>query len=258
MRGESHPVDDFLFDYYPYSVARLTTWHPGVGIELRGDIARFAEHDAYATTDHGVMADPQRRPPDSRRLDLALRIIQSTATRPPQLGCFGLHEWAMVYRLNQDEVRHAALPLRLTPDEIADTVDEIGLRCSHIDAYRFFTPQAVPLNSLTPTRTSQPDLEQPGCLHASMDLYKYAQWFHPYISSELTADCFELARQARELDMRASPYDVTEFGLEPIRVETLDGRREYAHEQRLLMERTAPLRVHLLAALTKLTALTAP
>ena len=29
-------------------------------------------------------------------------------------------------------------------------------------------------------------------------------------------DCFELAADARELDMRASPYDLSDYGFEPI------------------------------------------
>ncbi len=97
-------------------------------------------------------------------------------------------------------------------------------------------------------------MEQPGCLHASMDLYKYAFWFSPFISSELVMDCFENAARARELDMRASPYDMTAFGLEPIRVETPEGRREYAAQQRRLMAATAPLRTRLAAALSELRA----
>ena len=92
-------------------------------------------------------------------------------------------------------------------------MDDIGLRCTHIDAYRFFTPAAVPLNAHEPTRATQHEWEQPGCLHANMDLYKYAMWFQPFTSSDLVADCFALARQARELDMRAAPYDLVDLGL---------------------------------------------
>ena len=85
-----------------------------------------------------------------------------------------------------------------------------------------------------------------------MDLYKYAMWFQPFVGSDLVADCFEVARAARELDMRASPYDVAEYGLTPIQVETPRGRRAYAEAQRALMSRTAPLRERLLEALTRL------
>ena len=247
---QSQATDDFLFEYYPYSVGRLRTWDPGHGVVLEGDAHEFLEHPAYVDTDEGVTAtldwlDDQRRD----RLALAIRILEGSAGREPVMGCFALHEWAMVYGLQQQEVRHQSLPLRLSPSSIRETVDTLGLRCTHIDAYRFFTDEAVPLNSLEPTRATQPDLEQPGCLHASMDLYKYAMWFQPLVGSELVADCFALARSARDLDMRASPYDVSTIGLETIPVETTDGRRAYTDVQRELIEMSAPLRERLLSAL---------
>ena len=251
-RGEQHPVDDFLFDYYPYSVARLTAWHPGHGIEVTGSVDRFLEHPAYRSTRDGAMVDPDRAVGRRSRLDLATRLLESTARHEPEFGCFGMHEWAMVYGLQQEQIRHATQPLRLSPDEVVDIVDSVGLRCTHIDAYRFFTPEAAPSNVHRPTRATQPELEQPGCVHATMDLYKYAQGFHPAVGSELTADCFELARQAREIDMRAAPYDLADLGYEPIRVETPEGRREYARAQRALLARAEPLRARLLDALRQL------
>src|SRR5262249_43221603 len=150
----------------------------------------------------------------------------ATMARPAHLGCFGMHEWAMVYRQSQAEVRHNAWPLRLTPASIATTVDERGVRCSHFDAYRFFTAPARPLHVLRPTRETQADNEQPGCLHANMDLYKWAYKLSPLTSSELVADCFALARDIRALDMRASPYDLPGLGYPPVRVETPEGRAE--------------------------------
>ena len=248
-----HPTDDFLFDYYPYSPNRLATWHPGLGVVLAGDAGEFLAHDAYVQTGDGVTAtvdwlDRQRRD----RLSLVLRLLQGTAQREPVTGCFALHEWAMVYGLEQEEVRHSDFPMRVTAAQVRETVDAVGLRCTHIDAYRFFTDEATPLNPLAPTRATQPDLEQPGCLHASMDLYKYAMWFQPMVPGELVADCFALARGARALDMQASPYDVAHLGLEPIRVETVEGRAEYARRQRELMTATAPLRVRLTEALASL------
>ena len=51
--------------------------------------------------------------------------------------------------------------------------------------------------------TTGPTFEQPGCLHAGMDLYKHAYRLTPLVASELVADCFELARDIRVLDMRA-------------------------------------------------------
>ena len=88
--------------------------------------------------------------------------------------------------------------------------------------------------------------EQPACIHANMDLYKWAYKFSPWISSDSIADCFELALDARHLDMRAAPYDLNEFGVTPIRIETALGRAQYAIEQRAVAARAAPLRARLI------------
>ena len=99
-----------------------------------------------------------------------------------------MHEWAMVYRLEPDQVRHSQQPLRLPIEDINNTVDDVGLRCTHLDAFRFFTDKAALRNNLLPTRANQPNLEQPGCLHANMDLFKYAMWFQPYVPGDLVLD----------------------------------------------------------------------
>jgi len=250
--GVSHPVDDFLFDYYPYSVGRLTAWHPGHGTLLRGDVRQFLAHPDYVSADGGATTSPERLARHRARLALVEGLLSATAEREPQLGCFGMHEWAMVYGQQPDQVRHNAHPLRLDPDDIANAVTGVGLRCTHFDAYRFFTPEAVPLNAHVPARATQPQFEQPGCLHATMDLYKYAQWFHPFVPSELVADCFDLARSARDLDMRASPYDLADLGYDPIPVETVAGRRTYVEHQAALADRGQDLRLRLLRVVSHL------
>ena len=251
-RGIKHPVEDFLFEYYPFSVSKLLTWHPGFGVTLTGDVSSFTA-PTYVTTDDGVTVDVGLVHKNRGRLDVAIRILEGTQSRPAQLGCFGLHEWAMVYRLEPGQVRHEQLDLRVSPEAIAATVDKVGLRCTHIDAYRFFTQEAAPLNPLTPTRETQPELEQPGCLHATMDLYKYAMWFQPFVPGELVADTFEVAMRTRELDMRASPYDLgDDIAYPPVAIETTEGRREYAQEQARIMQAAEPLRDRLLRSLTDL------
>ena len=65
-----------------------------------------------------------------------------------------------------------------------------------------------------------------------MDLYKHAFRLTPLVPSELVADCFELAWDIRELDMRASPYDFSDLGYEPVRIETPEGKQEYVRAQR--------------------------
>ncbi|MEK9737812.1 MAG: 3-methyladenine DNA glycosylase [Candidatus Nanopelagicales bacterium] len=255
-RGEKNAVEDFLFDYYPYSPSKLATWHPGYGVTLEGpDAQRYREFTGYRVAGDGVTADAAWLRPRRERLEQTIAILRATASRPAMRGCFALHEWAMTYRLSQEELRHANLPLRVSPAVVARTVEEVGLRCTHLDAYRFFTPPAVPLNALTPTRQTQADNEQPGCVHATMDLYKYAFWFSPLVPSDLVFDCFVAAARARELDMRSSPYDVSRFGLEPIRVETAEGRQEYAVHQRELVESTSPLRERVTETLVALASL---
>ena len=247
QRGDKHPVMDFLFEYYPYSPGRLRTWHPGLGIALEGDWRPASGVRAYIETDRGWTVDPATY--DNKRLDLAISILEGTHTRVAQHSCFGMHEWAMVYRLEPQQVRHEQQPLRLSIEQISDTVDEVGLRCTHIDAFRFFTDQAAPLNSHTPTRENQPDLEQQGCLHANMDLFKYAMWFQPYVPGDLVLDCFELSVFAREIDMRASPYDVSNLGYPPIALENAAGRQEYAQLQREIADRARRLRARLISSL---------
>jgi len=60
------------------------------------------------------------------------------------------------------------------------------------------------------------------------------------------AETFSLAREIREIDMRASPYDFTELGFPPIPIETPAGRGEYENIQRDFTRRAAPLRARLL------------
>ena len=87
-----------------------------------------------------------------------------------------------------------------------------------------------------------------------MDLYKHAFRLSPLVPSELVADCFELARDIRVLDMRAAPYDLSDLGFEPVRVETPEGKQEYAAAQRGFAERGAPLRERLMKVCARLLA----
>ncbi len=190
-------------------------------------------------------------------LEALHRLLRATASRPAHTGCFGLHEWAMVYRLADDETRHADWPLRLGGSGTDAVVESHRIACSHFDAFRFFTAPAAPLNTLSPGRDDRADFEQPGCLHAGMDLYKHAFRLTPMICSDLVADCFELARDIRVLDMRAAPYDLTGLEIdgepfEPVRIETAEGKRDYAEAQAGFAERGAPLRARLIEECARL------
>ncbi len=247
-RGAKHPVEDFLFTYYNQKPGQLLRWHPGAGIVLRGAAAaERAGWKYYLADDDGVRVDTQRFADERREaLDFARVILARTAARPAQFGCFGLHEWAMAYRSAVNGVRHEYLQLRLGAGGTDDVVEASRLRCTHFDAFRFYTPEAGPLNEHAPTRQTQRDLEQPGCLHANMDLYKWAYKLTPLLSSDVVMDCFELSWRIRRMDMRASPYDLAAWGYSPIAIETAAGKAEYVRLQRGFAEESQLLRGRLL------------
>ncbi|OBY32772.1 hypothetical protein [Mycolicibacter kumamotonensis] len=240
------PVPKFLFGYYSLRPRQLRAWNPGFGVALTGAAAlrdyRGRRGYAVANGRVGVAEAFVRERADT--VMFVARLLRATAARPAQLNCFGLHEWAMLYR--SETVRHGHVPLRLTTAELDRVVEAIPLRCTHFDAFRFFTPAAVPRNAGTPSRATQTAWEQPGCLHATMDLYKWCYKLGPLIDSELLLDCLQLAAAAREIDMRASPYDLSGYGYEPIRIENPAGRAEYVRCQTGIAQRAAPLRAALL------------
>lgn len=255
-RGEKHPVHDFLFEYYSFRPAHLLRWTPGAGVRLDdagpGDVG-WPEF----TTVAGGLALPAAAFPPHRveYLRWATGYLDAVAAREPSFACLGLHEWAMVYR--DPNVRHPYVPLRLSRADTDVVVESQPLRCTHYDAFRFFTPDAVPRNRLPLTRAATTEHDQPGCIHVTMDLYRFAYKVAPFCPSDVVADAFELAAAARAVDMRASPYDLSGYGFPPIRIETKDGREEYVEHQRALSTRAAPVRgrlrgvyAHLLAAAT--------
>ena len=263
--GKKHPVEDFLFTYYTQKPGQLMRWHPGAGVVLSGAAAaERAGWKHYRMPDDGELAavglpagttavtvDVETFVRDRREaLQFAGIILAGTAARPAQFGCFGLHEWAMVYRQDKFELRHEYLQLRLGAERTDQVVEENRIRCSHFDAFRFYTPDAVPLNSLEPSRETQRTMEQPGCLHANMDLYKWAYKLAPLLPSELVMDCFELSWRIRAMDMQASPYDLNEWGYPAILIETPEGKAEYVEYQRAFSAESQELRQRLLQELT--------
>ncbi len=260
-RGEPHPVFDFLFTYYSFRPAWLRRWHPGPAVALAGEAAReflrWSEYREVASEAPSASPVVALAPlPAARRPFVAWlhALLLATQTRPAFFGCHGLHEWAMVYRQTPDEIRHNAQPLRFAPADLARIVEISPIACTHFDAFRFFTPPARPLNKLAPTRETVPHLEQRGCLHANMDLYKWSFKLAPFTPSELIADCFALARDIREIDMRASPYDLRALGFEAIPIETPAGRTDYEAHQRAFATRAEPLRARLIALCERLLA----
>jgi hypothetical protein len=246
LAGVKHAVEDFLFDYYGTRPSVLRRWHPGAGVLLEpGPVPHLAWRWYAEDASGAVGLDLAAYLADREETVLFVRrLLTATASRPAFTGCFGMHEWAMVYR--EAEHRHP-LPLRLGRKGTDAVVEANPVVCSHFDAFRFFTPEAVALNRLQPTRADQVELEQPGCLHAAMDCHKWATKLGPLVPGDLALDCFALARDCRTLDMQASPYDFASYGLEPVAVETATGKTEYVRQQKAFADRAAGLRERLIA-----------
>jgi len=246
-------VWDFLFSYYSLRPRQLRIWHPGYGAVLTGPEAqRYLRRPGYIASAGGVTVGADYLRARTPAVHFIADLLRSTTARAPRFGCFGLHEWAMLYRAGA--VRHAAVPLRLGAAGTDAVVESLPLSCSHYDAYRFFTPAAAARNAGRPARATQIQWEQPGCLHSNMDLYKWCYKLGPLVESTLLMDCLELAARARELDMRASPYDLREYGFEPIAVEEASGRAEYVRRQTRVAEQSRPLRAALLQRCERLLA----
>ncbi|WP_062211706.1 hypothetical protein [Demequina oxidasica] len=250
--GESHAVEDFLYEYNSTKPSQLRRWHPGPGIVLRDADAQAgwkwyrtqASAAGVLETTFDAAAFMAKR---GTTVDFVENLMKRTAERPLHVGCFGLHEWAMVYKSGDPERRHT-LPLRLGREGTDAVVEAHPIACTHFDAFRFFTPEARPLNATELTRETQVASEQPGCLHATMDLFKWCLKLAPAMPSELQQDCFDLALEVRRVDMRASPYDVSSYGLEAIAIETPEGKGEYAALQRDFARRGAALRLRIVGA----------
>ena len=251
-RGRCNPVVDFLFTYYNLTPGQLRRWHPGFGVTLAGPESReYVNLRGYRRTDAGVSVDPGHLARRRDTIGYVAGLMTATASRPAHLACFGMHEWAMAYRADPAQLRHN-VPLRLGHGGTDAVVESMPLRCTHFDAFRFFTEPARPRNAAQLTRAAQVDTEQPGCLHAAMDLYRFAAKLLPLVDSDLLMDAFELAYDARVLDMRASPYDLSGYGYNAIPVETPAGRADYVRQQAALANRSAPIRAALLERCHKL------
>jgi len=190
-------------------------------------------------------------------------ILETTMSNEPVLSCYGLHEWAMQYRPEgapppPSGKYQSHLTLRVSREEINATVERKGIRCTHVDALRFFAPGAGELNrhGSVLERTDQLDLEQPGCVHAHMDLLKVALRIQPLLDPDLLIEILSTALDARALDVGASPYDCSGYSLvggdrrrvvEVIPIETSVGRDLYRKLQTDLMREASAVRADLLS-----------
>lgn len=259
--GHIHPVHDFLFTYYNCSPLKLKQWIPSV--EERLVVTPEIRNEYPWLNDHWFQQDDDILALNSGRISgnsfaiskFIAELCGNILKRTPRFGCYGLHEWAMVYKLSPDAIRHNGYSLRLTHKQLEEFVESQTICCSHYDAYRFFTPEARPLNTLNPVLGTRLQMEQGGCVHANMDLYKWSVKLWPWIGSDFIAKTFFHAFEGRELDMRASPYDLRKEGYEPICIETEEGRRQYQKEQQRLTDLATPLREELRAFCERFTSL---
>ncbi|MFH5833461.1 3-methyladenine DNA glycosylase [Halalkalibaculum sp. DA384] len=241
QQHEKDPVMDFLFEYYAFRPSHLKRWSPGFGRLLEGSDFDALEISELAITGSGAFLDPELFPENRKSaVRWILTVLRNSAGKKPSFGCFGMHEWAMVYKA--DQVRHEQIPLRMSGDELAEFVESRPLACTHFDAFRFFTDEARPLNKHELNRDNFQEMEQPGCIHSNMDLYKWAFKMYPWIGSDLVREAFELAVEARFVDMKASPYDLRKRGLQPIKIETSEGRAKYVEKQQEIFEKGRPVR----------------
>lgn len=250
-RRIKHPIDDFLFTYYNLAPAQMRRWHPGAGVVLQdaADRSEWKWYRSAASSENYTVDLESFFEKRGKTLEYIEHLFQQTMSRPPSFGCFGLHEWAMVYRLTPEQLRHRGLSLRLGATATDSVVETHPIACSHFDAYRFFTPEAKPFNTLNPTRENQPETEQSGCLHAGMDVYKWTMKLGPIIPGDLLLDTFQLAYDIRQVDMQASPYDVSDYGLPAIPIETPAGKRQYSELQKGFTKRGDELRTRVLTAI---------
>ncbi|KAG7348045.1 hypothetical protein IV203_016750 [Nitzschia inconspicua] len=182
-------------------------------------------------------------------------ILEQTLDADPILHCYGLHEWAMQYQPPgapppPSEKYQQHLPLRVSRDVLNETVERKGVSCTHVDALRFFADAALPFNQFGGplSRSYQLRLEQPACVHATMDLLKMTLKLQPFCDATLLQRVLQIALEARRLDVSASPYDASAYGVGVIPIETSEGRAEYKRRQVELMTKAIPVRRELLDA----------
>lgn len=245
------PVLDFLFEYYPFRPAHLKRWSPGIGRSLQFKSPdSLPEISEFTVEENRAFLNPILLPTKRvRSAEWIVGMLKSSSQNKPLFGCLGMHEWAMVYRA--ENVRHDQIPLRLSDQDVEEFVESRPLLCTHFDAFRFFTGLAKPMNKHVLDRDNFEEMEQPGCIHTNMDLYKWSFKLYPWISGELLADAFLNAVEARKIDMQASPYDVRSFGLDPIRIETEEGRLEYVQKQMEIYRVSMPIRNRLISELER-------
>jgi hypothetical protein len=166
----SNPIYNFLFKYYFWKPSVVASYSPGWNKVLIGaqpnDVTHGGGQRAASVWRSGgqddaggLFFDGMRCSPETLvGLQNTLDLLRATEQRPPVLNCFGMHEWAMLYSLatpaaktgggggggGGGQSKHQRLPLRLSQAALDAAVEERApLKCTHFDAFRFYTPKAV-------------------------------------------------------------------------------------------------------------------
>ena len=170
-QSRDDPLLNFVFTYYGSDLgaaANLGRWCPPVGVAIE------ASQDDRERLWRGIESDGAYDPrmlPKKRiaALERGRAALAATRKRPPIWHCYGLHEWAMQYwpegaQKPPSAVYQAHMRLRVPREVINQVVERRGVRCTHVDALRFFAPAAGELNALGASlrREEQLELEQPG------------------------------------------------------------------------------------------------
>ena len=227
--GETHPVHDFLFTYYSFSPAKLLDWQPGW--PESGSAELLAKRRALVAS--------------------TLELLRATAARTPRRsaasGCTS-GRWCT----GADETRHP-VPLRLGAAGTDEVVESHRIACSHFDAFRFFTPSARAAQH-APARPRRPVGVRAAGLPARHHGPLQARL--PALAAGRLRPRGRLlrARLGRARPSTCAPRRTTSptSALEPIRIETPEGKQEYAARQRAFAERAAPLRERLITVCEQL------
>ena len=169
------PVEDFLFDYYSYRPGQLRRWHPGAGVTLSGESAHeYLRQPGYVETPDGITLDVDaflaRRGDTVRWVhDLLRRTAERPATSAVSACTSG--RWSKAASR-----RRTAQRLATTSHAREAGRDRRGARrpVQPLRRVPFLHRAGAAANVLRPARETQHELEQGGCLHANMDLYKWA------------------------------------------------------------------------------------
>eukprot|EP00954_Amorphochlora_amoebiformis_P018429 1326085-Amorphochlora_amoeboformis.AAC.2 len=99
-KSRHHPIYNFIFEYYMFKPKMLLQYSPGLGVRLEGAqpgdpalSSRGFSHDSW-----GAWADPSlAKNKTVESLRWTRDLLKTTVDRKPELHCYGLHEWAMLY-----------------------------------------------------------------------------------------------------------------------------------------------------------------